>query len=123
MRATFAVPTLSGEPFLNTRLLQFGRYHYEKFHDDNIKTLLSDPFFTRRKILVRADGFVLLGELIVNFPSISELVCPKKRVGLRLNRARHIFYRIANNAIFVSGKVGSSLYTRSNALKTIYHKK
>ena len=43
-------------------------HDYEEFPDEIMETLLSEPFFTRRmKMLSRHDGFMLYGELGVDF--------------------------------------------------------
>ena len=60
-------------------------YDYEKFHDEIMEALLSEPFFTSRmKMLSRPDGFMLYGKLGVDFFSTSELLYPNTKVRLRL---------------------------------------
>ena len=52
-------------------------YDYEKFPDEIMEALLSEPFFTRRmKMLSRPDGFMLYGKLGFDFFSTSELLYP-----------------------------------------------
>ena len=75
------------------------------------------------KMLSRPDGFMLYGELGVNFFSISELLCPNMKVRLRLIRARPNFYMISDNPNVSLGIVDCSLYTRRIALKDDYHNK
>ena len=99
-------------------------YDYEEFPDEIMEAPLSEPFFTRRmKMLSRPDGFMLYGELGVDFFSTSELLYPNMKVRLRLIRARPIFYMISDNPNVSLGIVDCSLYTRRIALKDDYHKK
>ena len=84
---------------------------------------LSEPFFTRLKILTRPDGFNLSGKLGVDFFFTSELWYPNMRVRLRLIRARHNFYMIGDNPSASLGSIDCSLYTRRIALKDDYHMK
>ena len=85
---------------------------------------LSEPFFTRRmKILKRHDGFMLYGELGVDFFPAAELLYPNMKVRPRLIRARPNFYMISDNPNVSLGIVDCSLYTRRIALKDDYHKK
>ena len=64
-------------------------YDYEEFLDEIMEVPLSEPFFTRRmKMLSRPDGFMLYGELGVEFFSTSELLYPNMKIRLRLIRAR-----------------------------------
>ena len=59
-------------------------YDYEQ-DPENIKNPLPDPFFTRRmKLLSRPDGFMLYGNLGIDFFSTSELLYPNMRISLRL---------------------------------------
>ena len=74
-------------------------------------------------MLSRPDGFMLYGKLGVGFFSISELLYPNTRIGLRLIRARPNFYMISDNPNVSLGIVDCSLYTRRVALKDGYHKK
>ena len=99
-------------------------YHYEEISDEIMETPLADPFFTRRmKMLNRPDGFMLYGNLGVDFFSTSELLYPNKKIRLRLIRARPDFYTISDNPNVSHGIVDCSLYTRRIALKDDYHKK
>ena len=85
---------------------------------------MSEPFFTRRmKMLSRPDGFMLYGELGVEFFSTSELLYLNMKIRLRLIRARPNFYMISDNPNVSLGIVDCSLYTRRIALKDDYHKK
>ena len=53
------------------------RYNKVEVPDEIMKAPLSDPFFTRRmKMLIIHDGFMLYGNLGVDFFSISSLLCP-----------------------------------------------
>ena len=69
------------------------------------------------------DGFMLYGQLGVDFFSTSELSYPNMKVRLRLIRARPNFYMISDNPNVSLGIVDCSLYTRRIALKDDYHKK
>ena len=85
---------------------------------------LSEPLLTRRmKKLSGADGFMLHGNLGVDFFFTSELLYPNMKVRLRLIRARPNFYMISDNPNVSLGIVDCSLYTRRIALKDDYHKK
>ena len=75
------------------------------------------------KMLSRPDGFMLYGKLGVDFFSTSELFYPKKKIRLRLIRARPNFYMISDNPNVSLGIVDCSFYTRRIALKDYYHKK
>ena len=75
------------------------------------------------KMLSRPDGFMLYGNLGVDFFSISELLYPNMEVRLRLIRARPIFYIFSDNPNISHGIVDCSLYTRRFALENDYHKK
>ena len=99
-------------------------YDYEEFPDEIKEAPLSEPFFTRRmKMLSRHDGFMLYGNLGVDFFSTSELLYPNMKTRLRLIRARPIFYMISDNPNISLRIVDCSLYTRRIALKDDYHKK
>ena len=98
-------------------------YDYEQDPED-INNTLPDPFFKRRmKLLSRPDGFMLYGKLGIDSFSISELLYPNLKIGLRLIRARPNFYMITDNINVSPGIVDCSLYTRRIALKDDYHKK
>ena len=99
-------------------------YDYEEFPDEIMEALLSEPFFTRTmKMLSRPDGFMLYGELGVDFFSTSQLLYPNMKVRLRLIRARPNFHMMSDNPNVSLGIVDCSLYTRRAALKNDYHKK
>ena len=71
---------------------------YEEFPDEIMQAPLCEPFLTRRtKMLSRPDGFLLYGELGVDFISTSELLNPNIKNRLRLFRARPNFYIISDN--------------------------
>ena len=58
-------------------------YDYEDLLDENMEVTLSESFFTRRmKMLSRTDGFLLYGELGVDFFSTSDLLYPKMKIRL-----------------------------------------
>ena len=96
----------------------------EKFPDEIVEALLSEPFFTRRmKMISRPDGFMLYGKLGIDFFCTSELLYPNLKGRLRLIRARPNFYMISDNPNVSLGIVDCSLYTRRIALKDDYHKK
>ena len=98
-------------------------YDYEQDPED-ISNPLPDPFFTRRmKLLSRPEGFMLYGEMGIDFFSTFELLYPNMRIRLRLIRARPNFYMNSNNPNVSLGIVDCSLYTRRIALKDDYHKK
>ena len=98
-------------------------YDYEQDPED-ISNPLSDPFFTRRKkLLSRAEGFMLYGKLGINFFSTSELLYPNMKIRLQLFRASSNFYMISDNPNVGLGNVDCSLYTHRIALKDDYHKK
>ena len=107
----------------NEGVLHCGGYDYEKDPED-ISNPLPDPFFTwRLKLLSRLDGFVLYGELGVDFFSTFERLYPNMKTTLRLIRARANFYMVSDNPNVSLGIVDCSLYTRRIALKDDYHKK
>ena len=98
-------------------------YDYEQDPGD-IANPLPDPFFTRRmKLLRMPDGFMLYGQLGIDFFSISELLYPNMKIRLRLIRARPNFYMINENPNVSLGIVDCSLYTLRGALKDDHHKK
>ena len=98
-------------------------YDYEKDPKDFTNPIL-DPFFTRRmKLLGRPDGFMLYGNLGIDFFSTSELLYPNMKIRLRLNRARHKFFMASDNPKVSLGNMDSTPYSRRIALKDDYHKK
>ena len=65
---------------------------YEEFSDETMEAPLSEPFFKRRKKMLRwPDGSMLFGKLGDDFFSTSELFYPKMRIRLKLIRARPNF--------------------------------
>ena len=85
---------------------------------------LPDPFFTRRmKLLSRPDGFMLYGNLGIDFFSTSEPLFPNMKNRLRLIRARPNFYMISGNPNVSPGIMDCSLHTCRIALKDDCHKK
>ena len=98
-------------------------YDYEQDPED-MNNPLCDPFFTKRmKLLSRPDGFMLYGNLGIDFFSTSELLYPNMKIGLRLIKARPNVYMISDNLNVSLGIVDCSLHTRRFALKDDYHKK
>ena len=84
-------------------------YDYEQDPED-ISNPLPDPFFTRRmKLLSRTDGFMLYGNLGIDFFSTSELLFPNMKIRRRLVRARPNFYMISDNPNVSLGIVDCSL--------------
>ena len=76
-------------------------YDYEQDPED-VSNSLADPFFTRRmKLLSRPDGFMLYGELGIDFFPTSELLHPNMKIRMRLVRARPNFYMISDNTMSV----------------------
>ena len=95
-------------------VLHCGGYDYEEFPYEIMEAPLSEPFFTRRmKMLSRPDGFMLYGNLGVEFFSTSELLYPYMKIRLRLIRARPDFYMISDNPNVSLGNVDRSLYNSS----------
>ena len=91
-------------------------YEYEQ-DPENIANPLPDPFFKRRmKLLSRPDGFMLYGNLEIDFFSTSELLYPNMKI-------RPYFFMISENPNVSLGIVDCSFYTRRIALKDDYHKK
>ena len=84
-------------------------FDYEQDPED-IVNHLPDPFSTRRmKLLSRPDGFMLFGNLGIDFFSTSELLHPNMKNRLRLIRARPNFYMISDNHNVSLGFVDCSL--------------
>ena len=105
-------------------VLHCERFDYEEFLDEFTEAPLSEHFFTRRmKLLTRPDGFMLYGELGVEFFSTSELLYPNMKIRRRLIRARPNFYMISDNPNVSLGIVDCSFYTRRIALKDDHHNK
>ena len=64
-------------------------YDYEEFADEIMEAPLSEPFFTRRMIMLsRPDGFMLYGKLWVDFFSTSDFLYPTFKTRLPLIRVR-----------------------------------
>ena len=125
MRTSLTLPTTSREPSLNTKEICTARCTTMKnFLLKTLEAPLSEPFSTRRiKMLSRPDGFMLYGNLRVDFFSNSELLYPNMKISLRLIRASPNFYMISDNPNVSLGIVDCSLYTRRIDLKVDYHKK
>ena len=105
-------------------ILLWEGHNFEEFLGEFMEAPLSESFFTRRmEVLSRLDGFMLYGELRVDFFSTSELFYPNMKIRLRLIGARPNFYMISVNPNVKLGIVDCSLYTRRIALKDDYHKK
>ena len=105
------------------RILQCEGYDYER-DLEHISNPLPDPFFTRRmKLPSRPDGFMLYGNLGIDFFSFSELLYPNMKFRLRLITDTPNFYMISDNPNVSLGIVDCSLYTRRIVLKDDYHKK
>ena len=97
-------------------------YDYEEFPDENLDAPLSQPFFKKgKKMLSRPDGFMLYGELGVDFFSTSEMLYPNMKNRLRLIRSN--FHMISDNPNVSLGIVDCPLHTRRIALKDDYHMK
>ena len=89
-----------------------------------ISNTLPDTFFTRRmKLLNRPNGFMLYGELGIEFFSTSEQLYPNMKIRLRLIRARPNVYMISDKPNLSLGNVDCSPYTRRIALKDEYHRR
>ena len=71
----------------------------------------------------RTVGFMLYGELGVDFFTTSELLYPNMKVRIRLIKARPNLYMISDNPYVSLRTVDSSLYNRRITLKDDYHKK
>ena len=85
---------------------------------------LSEPLFTRRmKLLKRPNGFILYGNLGIDFLSTSDWLYPNMKTRLRLIGARPNFYMISDNPNVSLGIVDCSLYTRRFALNDDYRRK
>ena len=68
-------------------VLRFEGYDYEQDRED-INNPLHDPIFTSRmKLLSRPDGFMLYGNLRIDFFSTSELLYSNMKIRLRQIRA------------------------------------
>ena len=107
-----------------TGVLHCEGYDFEEFPDEIMEAPLSETFFTwRMKMLSRPDGFMLYGELGVDFFSTSKLLYPNMKIRLQLSRARSIFYLISDNPNVNLRIVDCSLYTPRLALRDDYHKK
>ena len=99
-------------------------YDYEECPDETMEAPLPESFCTKRmKMLSRPDGFMLCGNLGVDFFSTSELLYPNMKIRLRLIRDRPKFYMISDNPNVSLGGVDCSLYTPLIALKEGYHEK
>ena len=74
------------------------------------------------RMLSRHNGFMLCGEMEVDFLSTSELQYPILKLRLQKVRARPFSYMISDNPNVSLGIVDCSLYIRRIALKDVYHK-
>ena len=91
-------------------------------YEGDPENLLEGPFFTTRlKLYSRPGGFMLYGQLDIDFLTTSELIYPNMKVRIRLNRVRPNM--ISENPTVSLGIVDCSLYTRRVMLKEDYHKK
>ena len=98
-------------------------YDYELAPED-FTNLLPDLFFTRRiELPSRPNGFMLYGNLGVDFFSTTDLFYPNMKTRLRMIRARPNFSMISDNPNVIVGIVDYSLYTRCFALMDDYHRK
>ena len=71
-------------------------YDYEGGPENFLECRMS--FFTRRKKLYsRPDGFMLYGELGIDFLTTSELIYPNMKLKIRLIRARPKFHMLSEN--------------------------
>ena len=105
-------------------VFHFEWYDYKKTSRLNYRNAFVSSFFIRRrKILRRPDGFMLYGNLGVEFFSTSELLNPILKIRLRLITARPNFYMINDNPNLSLGILDSSHYTRRITLKADHHKK
>ena len=102
-----------------------GTLHCEGYDDEeDPENLNGGPFFNRiMKLYSKPDGFILYGELGINFVTTSELLYPNMKVRIRLIRARSNFYMISENPNVSLGIVDSSLYTGCVMLKENYERK
>ena len=102
-----------------------GVLHCEGYdYEEGPENLVEGPFFTRRmKFCSRPDGFMLHGELDIDFLTTSELLKTNTTVRIQIIRARPNFYMISENPNVSLGIVDCSLYTRRVMLKKDYHKK
>ena len=69
------------------------------------------------KLYSRPDGFMLYGNLGIDFLTTSELLYPNMKKRIKLIRARLKLYMISENPNVSLGIVDCSLYTRRVMLK------
>ena len=113
-----------GAIFEYKAVLQCEKHDYEEFPDEIMEAPFSEPIFTRRrKMLRRPDGFMLYGNLGVDFFSTSEILYPNLMLRRRLIRGWTNFYTISDNPNVRFGFVEYSLYTGRIGPKDDYHKK
>ena len=74
-------------------------------------------------MLSRPAGFILYGNIGVDFFTIFEMSYPNVKFRLRLFRARLGFHMNSENPNVSLGIVECTFHTRSVALKDAYHKK
>ena len=104
-------------------MLHCEKYDFEANPEDAMNNPLEDPYFSRRrKMFSRPDGFMLYGELGVNFFTTSQLLYPNMKFRIRLIRARPNFYMISDNPNVILRIVDCSLNNRPITLKDDYHK-
>ena len=99
VRTNLTFPTFSREPSLNTTEFCTARGTTMKnFLMKLWKRYCLNFFFARRrKMLSRADGVMLYGEVGFDFFSTSELLYPSIKNRLQLIRARPNFYMISDS--------------------------
>ena len=74
-------------------------------------------------MLSRPAGFILYGNIGVDFFTTFEMPYPNMKIRLRLFRARLEFHMISEIPNISFGIVDCAFYTGSVALKDAYHKK
>ena len=84
-----------------------GVLHFEGYdYEEDPENFVEGPFFTRRmKLYSRLDGFMLYGELGIDFLTTSELLYPNMKVRIRLIRARPNFFMIISVRIKLSSTI------------------
>ena len=99
-------------------------YDKEEFPDEIMVSHLSELFFTRRmKRHSRPDGFILYGKLAADCSCTSDLLYQKRKIQLRLIRARTNFDMISDHPNVSFLIVDCSLYNGCFALKDDNHNK
>ena len=102
-----------------------GVLHCERYDfEEDQENLVEGPFFTRKmKLYSRPVGYMLNGNLSIDFLTTSEPLYPNMKVRIRLIRAPPNFYMIRENPNVSLGNVDYSLYTRRVMLKEDNHKR